>query len=233
MASVTLFQRAMASARACQTCWSPWMRKQESLPRTTASQQSLCCWRESRSSSCSTSCCSSSTTSPFCSHQRMSWMSTSQTSCHISSLVRSKVSFWVWAGFFREMDMGWEWERAAGFWPTSLSVQRLFACMCCSQAARFALAKQIKHDAAVASLHAQSCRGNVAAEKSFELSQKSSCSSCQEVFHWSLQHNIYWGNMQQCACFFKQNIVFISRTICGWKIVGAIDIRRYANTAIS
>ena len=223
MASVTLFQRAMASARACQTCWSPWMRKQESLPRTTASQQSLCCWRESRSSSCSTSCCSSSTTSPFCSHQRMSWMSTSQTSCHISSLVRSKVSFWVWAGFFREMDMGWEWERAAGFWPTSLSVQRLFACMCCSQTARFALAKQIKHDAAVASLHAQSCRRNVAAEKSFALSEKFSTGYCTG------QHNI-WGNMRQCVFVL---IVLIIRTICGCKFVEAINTRGYANTAMS
>ena len=97
MESVTHCQRAMAFAQVCLTCWSHWTPKQVSLPRRTASLLSWWCSPASCCSSSSTCCCCSLTTSLCCCPLRMSSMSTWQTSCHTSSLVRSEVDgmpFW-------------------------------------------------------------------------------------------------------------------------------------------
>ena len=97
MESVTHCQRAMAFAQVCLTCWSHWTPKQVSLPRRTASLLSWWCSPASCCSSSSTCCCCSLTTSLSCCPLRMSSMSTWQTSCHTSSLVRSEVDgmpFW-------------------------------------------------------------------------------------------------------------------------------------------
>ena len=97
MESVTHCQRAMAFAQVCLTCWSHWTPKQVSLPRRTASLLSWWCSPASCCSSSSTYCCCSLTTSLSCCPLRMSSMSTWQTSCHTSSLVRSEVDgmpFW-------------------------------------------------------------------------------------------------------------------------------------------